>query len=340
VNLLPSSVTNPQSSEEFEAFGRAIVAKIEEHVHSPFYPSLLKDIMNGLKLGKVVSTKMYDRWLACERKINELNDEIKEYKQKNNPKDIDKKKKYNALLAENCLLKAHKKRHDEQLERVEKKVVYKKDLANYIHDHLKPHLTLSQVKAYLRGDWKRACRISPEDYQRAKTLLDISPKAYEFLRRTKQLPLPSQSGLREYHSKHSMDLTTQDAVSSIQDAEVLVQSGAGKLEQLAHLASSQDHQLSAFTKEPYRCVKCVGGVCDSTGGDCMPPPKKRKRAAVGGGAKKTGAGSAVSPAKRKKAAAKAQHVVINTAPREIIMHQPQLVHTEVKPSVVYMTPRP
>ena len=100
----------------------------------------------------VVSTKMYDRWLACERKINELNDEIKEYKQKNNPKDIDKKKKYNALLAENCLLKAHKKRHDEQLERVEKKVVYKKDLANYIHDHLKPHLTLSQVKAYLRGE--------------------------------------------------------------------------------------------------------------------------------------------------------------------------------------------
>jgi len=326
---VPPSVANPKTAEDFEAFGKAIVAQVEKHVASPHFPDLLRDIMNGLKLGKVVSTKMYDRWLACERRINVLNTMLAEAKQKNAVKGVEKKKSENALLAENGYLKAKVKRYEEKTEKLQETQIKKKDLPTYIHEHLKPHLTLGQVKAMVKGNWKRSCRITLEDYQRAKTLLDISPKAYEFLRRTKQLPLPSQSGLKDYHTKHHMDLATHNAVSSIQDAEVMVQSG-DKLEQLASLA--------AIKQEPYRCVKCVGGVCDSTGATCMPPAKKRKG---GKGAKKGGGGP--SPAKKRKAAAaKAQHVVVSNSspPKEIIMHQPQLVHTEVRPSTyVYQQQR-
>ena len=54
--------------EDYQSFAKAIVTKVEQHISSPFFPDLLKDIMNGLKMGKVVNEKMYDRWLACERK--------------------------------------------------------------------------------------------------------------------------------------------------------------------------------------------------------------------------------------------------------------------------------
>ena len=74
-------------------------------------------------------------------------------------------------------MKAQRRRHEETVANMSKKVVNKRDLPDFIHGHLKPHLTMAQVKAYLRGDWKRACKIAPEDYKRAKTLLEISPKA-------------------------------------------------------------------------------------------------------------------------------------------------------------------
>ena len=95
---------------------------------------------------------MYDRWLACERRINVLNTMLAEAKQKNAEKSVDKKKSLNGLLAENGYLKAKVKRFEEKAEKLQENQIKKKDLPTYIHDHLKPHLTLGQVKAYLRGE--------------------------------------------------------------------------------------------------------------------------------------------------------------------------------------------
>ena len=58
----------------------------------------------------------------------------------------------NAVKAENCLLQNRQRKHEEIIANLSKKVVHKKDLAEFIHTHLKPHLTLGQVKAYLRGN--------------------------------------------------------------------------------------------------------------------------------------------------------------------------------------------
>ena len=65
---------------------------------------------------------------------------------------VEMKIQMNAVKAENCLLQNRQRKHEEIIANLSKKVVHKKDLAEFIHTHLKPHLTLGQVKAYLRGN--------------------------------------------------------------------------------------------------------------------------------------------------------------------------------------------
>jgi len=325
--------STPHNQEQFQEFAKAIVAKVKQCAGKQYYQNtLLKELMDGLQLGKVVSEKMYDRWFALEQKVKELNEQLKESGNSDGTKVVEMKIQMNAVKAENCLLQNRQRKHEEIISNLSKKVVHKKDLAEFIHTHLKPHLTLGQVKAYLRGDWQRARKITAEDYQRAKTLLEISPKAFEYLRRTKQLPLPSQSGLRMYESKHDMDGMTRDAVASIEMAEFCeappdaqIQGMPGNnLAQLASLAVIKQEPLSKLAK---MCKQCLEGTCEvsaKTGEPCMPPEKgpKRKR-----------------PAKKKfepiPVPEGASMMGAPAGATQIIMHRPEYVQTEVKPSIVF-----
>ena len=70
----------------------------------------------------------------------------------------------------------------------------KRDIAMSI---LRPFMSETRIKCYLRGGWQRVRNWGSDDIIFAITLRTISRKAYNLLRKKKILPLPCETVLKE-----------------------------------------------------------------------------------------------------------------------------------------------
>lgn len=120
--------------------------------------------------------------------------EIRDLKSKNETQSQEILK----LRRDKSVFKAKLKIKDASFQKLKEKPpsnVLKKQI---LHEVLAPHFTPTQIDCLFRGTWHYSKKWSHEDIAIAVTLCSLSPRCYRHLRKTKMLPLPAPSTLKEF----------------------------------------------------------------------------------------------------------------------------------------------